>query len=712
MRRLLQILTFLFALATSASAQDRATLVADSLNIQDNDTLVAKGNVAVFFKGQTLSAQSVTYDQSHDRLLIEGPIVLNDGNGTVILASQAEMSADLAEGLLISARLVLEQQMQFAAAELRRVGGRYTEMDHAVASSCKVCKGNSTPLWEMRATRVVHDQQERQLYFTNAQLRLAGVPVFYIPRLRMPDPTLERATGFLMAGFRSNSNLGSGLELPYFITLGDHADVLLTPFFASKGSKTVYLRYRQAFATGDLNISGSVSRDNILPGKTRGYVLGLGNFALPNDFQLALRGEMVTDPSYLSDYDYPQQDRLESFAEVSRTYRDEYLLAGVVGFHSIREGEINAIVPAYLGGLVWHKRLTPAAIGGLGDLEFQAHAHYRPSTDALQDSNLDGVSDGRDMQRLSFRGAWQRNLLSENGIITTLQGAVAANAFMVQQDTFYQGNVNRLDGSVGVQFRWPLLRTEGNGVSQLIEPVAQFVTSASTGGTIPNEDSVLVTFDEGNLFAMNRFPGADATETGSFANIGVNYLRNDPAGWTVGVTAGRVLRVRAQDDFTDTSGLIGPKSNWLLAGQVTLANHFIFMGRALTDDNLELARGEFQASYVDDQFSLITGFIHTGADTEENRLVPISELLLDTSIDLTPEWTGQLQGIYDFEAQRASTAGLALTFKNECVQVNLSLSRRFASSTSVTPTTDFGLSLELLGFGGSNEPGPARQCRS
>ena len=87
-----------------------------------------------------------------------------------------------------------------------------------------------------------------------------------------------------------------------------------------------------------------------------------------------------------------------------------------------------------VSGLVWHKRLTPDAIGGLGDLEFQTHSHYRPSEEELADSNLDGISDGRDLQRLSFRAAWQRNFQMENGILTTVQTAAAANAFMVQQD--------------------------------------------------------------------------------------------------------------------------------------------------------------------------------------------------------------------------------------------------------------------------------------
>ena len=711
MRRLVLALVLFLAVPLALAAEDRAQLVADSLYIRDDSTLVAEGHVEVFFQGRRLTASQIVYDRDTDRLIISGPIVLNDGAGSVVLASQAEMSGDLSAGLLLSARLVLDEQLQLAAAELNRVGGRYTQLSRVVASSCKICAGSATPLWEMRASKVVHDQTERQLYFSNAQLRLGGVPVFYIPRLRMPDPTLQRASGFLMAEFRSNSSLGTGLELPYFLTLGDHADLLLTPFFASGGSKTVYYRYRQAFRSGDLAISGSVSQDNMLPGETRGYVLATGAFQLPAGFRLDLRGEMVSDPSYLSDYDYPDEDRLESHLRFSRTRRDEYILGGVVAFHSIREGEINAILPAYVGGLVWHRRFRPAALGGLGDLEFQTHQHYRPSTEALADTNLDGITDGRDQSRISLRAAWQRNFQSDAGVLTTVQTAAAAHAFMIRQDAVYEGNETRLDGSLGVQFRWPWLRAEGNGAAQLIEPVAEFVLAGSSNAKLPNEDSALVAFDESNLFALNRFPGADASETGSFVNLGVNYLRNDPAGWTLAMTAGRVLRAEAQEEFSASSGLAGPHSNWLIAGQLNLGQRFTFMGRALADDNLSLTRAEFQAAYADDRLAFATGYIQSGEDPAENRLDPISELGLSTSYAFTPFWTGRLSGLYDFESERATRAGLGLTFQNECLLVNLSLSRRFTSSTSVTPTTDFGLSLELLGFGGGTDPGPSRQCR-
>ncbi len=709
---MLRLLSFIAALlcALPALAQDKATLVADALQIQNNSTLIARGHVEIFYQGQKLSAQSVTYDQANDRLLIEGPIVLSNGTGTVILASQAEMSADFAQGVLTSARLVLQQQLQLAAAEIQRVDGRYTAMQRVVASSCKICAGSATPLWEIRARRVVHDQAERQLYFDHVQFRLGGVPVMYIPRLRMPDPTLKRASGFLLPALKNNSNFGTGLMLPYFIKIGDSRDLTVTPFFTTKGSRTVNLRYRQAFATGGIEISGGVSRDDLLPGETRGYVLGTGAFALPRSFKLDLRVEAVSDPAYILDYDYPTVDRLESRAEVSRTRRNEYTSGRLIAFHSIRDGENNATLPSRVADLTYHRRFTLGGWGGEGGFELQAHGHERTSNDALADSDSDSIADGRDMQRVSLRADWRRNFLLDNGMEAAVLGEAAADFYMIGQDAVYEGSKSRSHAAIGAELRWPWVKSQANGVSHVIEPVMQIVLASRTGSSIPNEDSTLVEFDEANLFDLSRFPGADAVENGTRANLGVSYLRLDPNGWTLGVTVGRVLRTEDLGQFSAGSGLSGVSSDWMASWQLEMAG-FNLANRLLFDDQFTMTKAELQAAYSGDRFTLATGYVHTEADAAENRLTPISELTLATSYQLTDNWTGRIASRYDFEAERAAKAGLGLTFRNECLLVDLSLSRRFTSSTSVKPTTDFGLSVELLGFGGSSAPGPARQCR-
>jgi LPS-assembly protein len=111
------------------------------------------------------------------------------------------------------------------------------------------------------------------------------------------------------------------------------------------------------------------------------------------------------------------------------------------------------------------------------------------------------------------------------------------------------------------------------------------------------------------------------------------------------------------------------------------------------------------------KMSLASSVIWAVADPLENRPDPTQELTFDARRKLNPNWTAKLQGRYDFVADRGTVAGLGLEFLNECVRFDVSLSRRFTSSTSVTPTTDFGLSVDLVGFGSGVTAGPARSCR-
>ena len=80
----------------------------------------------------------------------------------------------------------------------------------------------------------------------------------------------------------------------------------------------------------------------------------------------------------------------------------------------------------------------------------------------------------------------------------------------------------------------------------------------------------------------------------------------------------------------------------------------------------------------------------------------VSELTVDSTWALSRSWQSEVDIRYDFETDRAAKAALGLTYAGDCVSVDLSLSRRFTSSTSVEPTTSFDLSVQLAGFGSGN----------
>ncbi len=712
-RPLLALLAAAFiALAplSAPQAQDMAALVADQVRVDAAGQLIADGGVEVFYRRTTLRASRIVYDRAGDRLTISGPIVIVDGSDTVLIASQAELSADLTEGVLDSARLVLNRELQLAASQIQRVGGRYTQLNNSVASSCKVCAGDTTPLWEIRARRVIHDQQERQIYFDNAQFRVAGIPVLYFPRLRMPDPTLARSTGFLMPRIRTTSGLGTGIKLPYFIALGPHRDLTITPYLSTKAGRTVELRYRQAFRTGEIALQGALSRDDLVPGITRYHLDAEGTFDLPRDFKLTFAGEVVSDPAYLLDYGLPAKDRLDSRLEVSRTRRNEHISGRLIGIRSIRAGEVNSTLPSVIADFTFHRRFSGGPLGGEAGLRFQTHSHYRSSDNAL-DLDSDGISDGRDVSRASLRLDWRRNWTLPMGIQGAAVAEVSSDAYSIGQDSVYGGNRSRFHGGVAAELRWPWAKVGAGGVSHVIEPVVQAVWSPKGTETFPNEDSILVEFDEANLFALNRYPGSDATERGGRLNLGLAYTRVDPAGWTLSTAVGRVIRTDDLGQFSAASGLDGDRSDWLAALQLSLPEGMGLSHRMLFSDDFKLTKSESRLDLTTGRFDVAGSYIWLVADQQEDRLEPISELAVDGSYEVTGNWTATAGARYDFQADRANRAGLGFRFKNECVLVDLSLSRRFTSSTSVRPTTDFGLSVDLVGFGSGSKAGPARMCR-
>ena len=715
MRRLLIALGLAFALVLSppmARADDPATLIANALAIESQTRLVASGAVEVHYQGRKLTANRLIYDRAADRLTIEGPITLTDGEGTVILAAQAELSADMTEGILRSARVVMDQKLQLAAAEVLRVEGRYTAMTQVLASSCKVCAAHPVPLWEIRARRVVHDQQEHQIYFDRATLRFGGVPVLFIPRLRMPDPTLKRTSGFLMPSLKSTSAIGIGLAQPYFFTLGQSRDLTVTPFATTKGVRQVELRYRQAFRTGEVELTGVAARDKLLPGRTRGLLAVDGRFDLPRGFELRFHGETVSDRGYLRDYGLSDQDRLTSDLEITRTRANEYISGRFLSIQTLRDGEPADSMASLLGDMTWRRRFSLGPLGGQGGLTFQTHSHRRSSTlDTDTPLDTDLISDGRDVLRGRIKADWRRDWIAENGMIFGVLGEVTTDIYRIGDDAIYGGSHQRSHGAVATELRWPLVKAGKGGVNHVLEPVVQLVLAPGGTEALPNEDSVLVEFDQGNLFALNRFPGADAVERGARANIGLNYLRQDPDGWSLGLTFGRVLRADTPGQFTAGSGLAGRNSDWLAAWQLKTADGIGLTNRFLLDDGFDVTKAELLLGYDRPRFGLEAGYLYHKADLAEGRAIDTNEIVFDGRMAIGQGgWQARVLNRYDLEADRASNAGLGLSFRNECLSVDLSLSRRFTSSTSVKPTTDFSVSLELLGFG-SAAAGPARQCR-
>lgn len=693
------------ALATPLVAQDTrppaasetpAALFADSVRF-DGDYLTAQGDVIVLHQGARLTATQIRYAHRTGSLEITGPIQLTQADGRIaILASMAELDSTLKNGIMRSARLVIDRQLQLASAQLDLVDGRYTRLTNTVASACEVCANRPVPLWEIRAREVIHDAQTRQVFFNSAQFRLAGVPVFWLPRLRMPDPSLERATGFLIPRLRNDTLLGTGIELPYFIALGDHRDITLTPYIGSR-TKSLGLRYRQAYHNGRLTFAGALSRDETRDG-TRGYAFVSGAWDVGRDLNFGIDLRATSDTAYLLDYDVFTGDRLPSRVTLNRFSSGEALDVEILHIRSLRDAEIaiEDQLPFLLGSWFYERALDSVLPGQLF-VGYSVAGSYRASDDDLL---------GYDVLRLSSHADWQNSYIFGPGLRLDNQARLDLDGYLTRQDSSVDDQLMRATPAVQTRLSWPLTRTTQTGARQVLEPFAQIGWSETYGGDIPNIDSTLVEFDEGNIFSLSRFPGADRRAQGVVGAAGLRFS-HETGNARLSVLLGRLAMQDSSLDFTAASGLEGLQSDWLVSATATWQTGLSFNTRALFDDTLSPTKLETRLDLIKPRYSLSAYHSYVIADSAENRTDAINELGLDGAIKLSDNWTANAETIYDFETDEATRAGLGLTFENECARVELGVSRRFTDSDAVDPSTRYSFA---VGFGAFGQDKTQGQC--
>ncbi|GIT90427.1 LPS-assembly protein LptD [Jannaschia pagri] len=696
-------------MAAPAHAQTApATLVADRIDF-DPTRLVASGAVEIFAEGRILRAPRITYLRQEDRLIVDGPLTLIDGDEAVLVADFASLSPDLQGSVLQGARLVLDDRLQVAATEVTQgEEGRYTQLFQAVASSCPVCDEGDVPLWQIRAKRIIHDRQEKQIYFDSARFDVAGVPVAWLPRLRLPDPTLERTSGWLAPRFSSDDLLGTGVTTPYFFTLGPSRDLTLSPMWTNFDTRSLGVRYRQAFNTGRITVEGALSDDRLTSEPWRGYVFAEGQFRLPRDYRLDFDIEAVSDDTYLLNYDISEKDRLDSRIAVSRVERDSRLVAEAILFQSLRTGDDDRFLPTRVLTVERQGRTEPDLLGGQALWTLQAHARERTATTVPAGQSANAA---RDVLRASAAVDWRRSWVTGGGLVFTGLGGLHLDAYNIRQDdTFADTTFARAVPYAGLEARLPLARTDQSGVRHVIEPVMQVILAPENRATTPDEDSLTPEFDEGNLFSASRFAGRDTRELGNRVNLGLGYTRYRPDGWTVGALVGRVIRSRDLGQFRPETGLDGKSSDWLLSFGIADDNGFEAMTRSIFDDQLSVNRSETILRWSSDDHALETRYTFLQADTTAGRPIDTSEWSLDAARNLGGDWTGRANWRYDFVTNDASRAGLGLTYRSDCVTVDFDVERRFTSSTTLQPSTRFGLSVELAGFGADDRAKRARKC--
>ncbi len=157
---------------------------ADELNYDyANSRVIAVGNVQIYYNGSRLEANKVVYDQKTKRLRAEGNVWLREADGKIATGEILDLDEDFRDGFVDSLRLEGADKTRFAAPRMQRGTDKVTVFESGVYTACEPCADDprKPPKWQIKASRIIHDDLEKMVYFESARLEFFDVLLVAVP---------------------------------------------------------------------------------------------------------------------------------------------------------------------------------------------------------------------------------------------------------------------------------------------------------------------------------------------------------------------------------------------------------------------------------------------------------------------------------------------------------------------------------------------------
>jgi LPS-assembly protein len=223
---------------------------------KDKNTVSAVGQAQLYYQGRILEADRVTYDRNTKRVYAEGHAKLTDERGDVSYGTRFDLTDNFRDGFIESVQTIATDKTRFTSPRAERSEGDITVFEKGTYTACEPCADHpeKPPLWQVRAARIIHNQQAHVIYYEDAWLEVAGVPIMYLPYFSAPDPTVNRLSGVLTPHYVNSTYLGNGIGIPYFFNLAPNYDVTVDPVYLTKQGFFGDVEWRHRLDTGAYNI--------------------------------------------------------------------------------------------------------------------------------------------------------------------------------------------------------------------------------------------------------------------------------------------------------------------------------------------------------------------------------------------------------------------------------------------------------------------------
>ncbi|QDH73129.1 LPS-assembly protein LptD [Brevundimonas sp. M20] len=744
-------------------APDAVYLEADS-TIRTGDTLTATSNgeerVLARFRNTTLRAGEFRYDLNLGVASARDRVEFTDDAGNQVFASQLQLDSELRAGVAVDFATRFRNGASLMAATAVRRGENLNELNYAIFTPCPICDTDGSPKQpsiSIQAEKVVQDESLRAILYRNAVFRIGGVPVFYMPVFSHPDPTVDRASGFLVPVPSYDEGRGYSLEVPYLQVISPSEDWLISPQFNTDVAPFLNLQWRRRFSDGTIVLRGGYTYERNFGDEpfgdrtNRSYFLGHGDFDPEGPWRWGFTAERTSDKTLFDRYDvrdpyqdnglyYGDQRRLISQLYAERQTERSYLSVAAFSIQSLRVKEFDFANPALnifesdgelpLVAPLIEARWEPdgPVFGGRLRLRGSAVALSRDDyigSPVLRPEIIPAVPTigypGVDTRRVTGQAEWRRTMITSAGLRFEPFIDVRADLYSISDLPPMMGveggTITRSRATAGVDVSFPLIRRIGAGADLILEPMAQLSISTDPDydSRIPNEDSPALELDESSLFRVDRFPGYDQLEGGMRFTTGGRATLRWGDGRQASLFVGRSFREEADTAFLtpvpggapgqlyDPSGLSADTSDWVVQGSFSPSDRIRGWAHATIDSSGDVRRAEVAVDGRWGRRNLATlSYVVdrsnplASADSRNYEFVQLAGQQF-----IYGNWGIAASGIADMERNLITRSEVGLLFDDDCFRFELGWRRDNTQVRPSGPSEGIYIRLNLATFGGT-----------
>jgi LPS-assembly protein len=541
---------------------------------------------------------------------------------------------------------------------------------------------------------------------------------------------VKRKSGFLMPNPSTSDTLGYSTTIPYYFALAPNYDFTFYPMYTSRQGILWQGEWRHRTENGQYFIRGAgIDQDaDQLPSSIanrdqyegwRGSIETKGLFNLGSWWKLGWDITTESDDTFRRFY---KLDNMLLTDRVNKVYLEGIGDRNYFGLAAYQfTGLMYSDTPeseSFAHPIMDYNYIFADPILG-GELRWNTNA--LSFTNDQNNAVFPNVTGNEQMNRIVTEVDWRRRLTDPIGITYTPFAQLRGDLYQLNDYVDPQApnglentSVARGIAAAGVTVAYPWAANTRQG-SHVIEPIGQIIARQAyiEQDNLPNEDAQSLVFDDTNLFELTKFSGYDRIETGTRANVGLQYTFQGNDGGYARILAGESFHLAGINPYTDPgldsqgnptftpfSGLQNDRSDYVLGAYVAPWSFLQLISQSRFDqDSLDIRRQDAGGQVTIGPFAMNAIYAYLNTDPTNGILSAQEDVYGSLNLRLTDRWSVGAAMRYDIDDDQIASDMFQVRYADECFVLTATYTDNYYYNQDIVDGQTLMLRFELKHLG-------------